>query len=71
MYLLLAHPYPWIAWHILSLIPFSTINNIPLSVNGSSFTLMLFEAACDANLGRDRTLKRIKPTYSKAQSESC
>ena len=32
MYLLLAFAYQWLACHILSLIPFPTINNISASV---------------------------------------
>ena len=38
MHLLLAFSYRWIAWHSPFLIPFSTINNISISVNRPNFT---------------------------------
>ena len=37
-----------------TLIPFSTINNISISVNRSTFTLVFFKAASQANPGADR-----------------
>ena len=36
------------------LIPFSTINNISISVKRSNFTLVFFKAACHANPGAER-----------------
>ena len=37
-----------------SLIPFSTINNISISVKRSNFTLVFFKAACHADPGTER-----------------
>ena len=36
------------------LIPFSTINNILISVNNSNFTLVFFKQAFHANPGADK-----------------
>ena len=43
-----------IAWHVLPLIPFSTTNNISISVNNSNFTPAFFKQACYANPGADK-----------------
>ena len=43
--------YLCIAWHIPSLISFSTIMNISLFVNSFNFTLLLFKLACHTNPG--------------------
>ena len=49
MYLLLALACRWTIWHILPLIPFSTINNTSGSVNRSNFTLNLtLKSTCHA-----------------------
>ena len=37
-----------------SSIPFSTINNILISVNSSNSTLAFFKVACQANPGAER-----------------
>ena len=37
-----------------SSIPFSTISNMSTSANNSNLTFVLFQQACDANLGADR-----------------
>ena len=47
MYLLLAFAYQYIEWHIPFLIPFSTVNNISISVKIPNFTLF-FKATCHA-----------------------
>ena len=54
MYLLLAFAYHYTEWHIPPLIPFSTINNISMSVKRSRFTLVFFKVACHANPGAER-----------------
>ena len=41
--------YLCIDWHIPPLIPFSTINNISMSVNYSNFTPVFFKRACHAD----------------------
>ena len=46
------------------LIPFSTINNISISIKRSNFTLVIFKAACHADLGAER--KCIEDTYFKS-----
>ena len=38
------------------LIPFSTINNITMSVNSSNFTLVFFKTTCHANPGAEKKL---------------
>ena len=47
MFLLLAFMHWWIAWHILPLVPFSTVNNILASVNKSLLSF-LRQLACYA-----------------------
>ena len=42
MHLLFASAYQFIAWHIRPLMPFSTINNISMSVNNSNSTFLIF-----------------------------
>ena len=42
--------------HICPLIPFSTINNISISVSRSNFTLVFFEATCHVNPGAEKNL---------------
>ena len=42
IYLLFIAAYLWIAWHIPPVLPFSTINNIPMSVNNSNSTSFFF-----------------------------
>ena len=37
--------------------PFSTINNISISVKKSNFTLVFFKSACHANIGAERNFK--------------
>ena len=49
MYFLLDFTHQRIAWHILPLIPFSTINN-----NSSNFDSVFFKAACHAISGAVR-----------------
>ena len=49
IYLLFALAYLCIARHIPPLIPFSTINNISISVNNSNFTPVFFKQDCNAN----------------------
>ena len=46
---LLAFVYQQIEWHILPLIPFSTINNISIWVKRINFTFVFFKAACHTN----------------------
>ena len=58
MYLLLAFAYLYIECHIPSLIPFSTINNISISVERSNFTFVFFKAAYHANPGAGRNFER-------------
>ena len=53
MHLLFAFAYLFIAWHIPPLIPFSTINNISISVNNPNFTPVYFKQACYSNPGAD------------------
>ena len=50
----IAFAYLCIAWHIPPVIPFSTINNILISVNNFSFTSVILKQACHANPGADR-----------------
>ena len=40
--------------HIPPVIPFSTINNIPILVERSNSTLVFLKAACHANSGAER-----------------
>ena len=54
MYFLLAFVNQEIESHIPPLTPFSTINNILMSVKRSIFTLVFFKAACHANPGAER-----------------
>ena len=54
MYLLLALHYREIEAHIPPLTHFSTINNISVSVKRSHFALVVFRAACHANLEPER-----------------
>ena len=42
---------------MLPVIPFSTINNISISVKRSDFTLLLFKAACHGNPGAEKKLQ--------------
>ena len=44
MHLLIAFTYQVIVWHVPTLIPFSTINNISMSVNSSNFTSVFSKA---------------------------
>ena len=41
-------------WHIYCFIPFSTIDNIFISLKRSNFTLVFFKAACHANPRAER-----------------
>ena len=54
MYSLLAFSYQKKEQYISALIPFSTINNISISVKRSNFTLVFFKADCHANPGAKR-----------------
>ena len=65
MYLLLAF-----AYHVSSLISFSTINNISILVKKSNITLIFFKAACHANHGAEKHfavsssyISRFQDTY--------
>ena len=49
MYFLLVLVYRYIDLHIPPPIPFSTINNMSISVKRSNFALVFFKAACHAN----------------------
>ena len=58
MYLLLAFAYLYKEWHIPPLIPFSTIDNLSISVKRCNFTLVFSEAAYHGNAGPERNFAR-------------
>ena len=60
MYLLSAFAYRWVAWYILPLVPFSTINSIPMSVNSFNFTSVFFKASFHANPEAERNFASSK-----------
>ena len=66
IYLLLAFAYQWMAWHIPPLIPFSTINNISISVNKSNSTSVFFKAAYRANRKGERNIAVCSSKISKS-----
>ena len=49
MYLLLASMYWWTAWDISSLVLFSTVNNLSISVNRPNSTFVFLKAASHAS----------------------
>ena len=63
IYLLLDFAYWWIAINIPPLMPFSTLNNISISVNSSNFTSVFFKAACYTNLGTESFLQELIDKY--------
>ena len=54
MYLLLAFTYQWMIWHLPLLTPFSTINNMLISVKRFDFALVDFHAPGHANSSEER-----------------
>ena len=61
MNLLVAFAYREIVRHIPSLIPFSTINNLPILLNRSNFTFVFSKAGCHTNPESER--KRAESSY--------
>ena len=52
--LMFAVAFRCIVWHISSVIPFSTFNEISISVNNCNFTIVFFKNACHNNPGADK-----------------
>ena len=71
MYLLLAFAYQWIAWFIPPLVPFSTINNISISLHKSDDSLDFFKAAFHANPGAGKNEKDQTHVFQDTYSEGC
>ena len=51
---MIASTYLLVEWHITLLIPFSTSNDVSISVNIINFTLVSLKAAYQANLGAEK-----------------
>ena len=62
--MLFALAYFYTPLHIPPLIPFSTIDNISLSVDNSNFTPAFFKQACHANPGADKKWAGSSPYIS-------
>ena len=58
MYLLFPDAYRCAAWHMNSLIPFSSINKISISVNNYNSSSVFFKHFCYANRGADKKWSR-------------
>ena len=62
MYLLLTFTFQKIEWNIPPLIPFSTINNMSISVKGSN---LIFEAAWHDNPGAEKNFAGLSSYISR------